>query len=55
MFQILGERGAKAACQQNLKSRCWDFPGDPVGKNPPGNAGHVGSIPGLRSHMSQGN
>ena len=25
----------------------WDFPGDPVVKNPPANAGDMGSIPGL--------
>ena len=24
----------------------WDFPGDPVVKNPPSNAGDAGSIPG---------
>ena len=24
----------------------WDFPGDPVVKNPPSNAGDVGSLPG---------
>ena len=24
-----------------------DFPGGPVGKNPPANPGHMGSIPGL--------
>ena len=29
-----------------------DFPGGPVVKNPPSNAGDMGSIPGLgRSHM----
>ena len=26
--------------------REWDFPGVPVVKNPPSNAGDVGSIPG---------
>ena len=32
-----------------------DFPGGPVVKNPPTNAGAMGSIPGLgRSHMSRG-
>ena len=32
------------------------FPGDPVVKNPPCNAGDTGSIPGPeRSHMPQGN
>ena len=38
-----------------------DFPGGPVVKNPPSNAGDAGSIPGqmqgmwVRSHMPQGN
>ena len=36
-----------------------NFPGGPVVKNPPSNAGDVGSTPGpaegLRSHMPQGN
>ena len=33
-----------------------DFPGGPVVKEPPANAGDVGSIPGLgRSHMLCGN
>ena len=33
-----------------------DFPGSPVVKNPPANAGDTGSIPGLRKfHMLQGN
>ena len=35
-----------------VKSNAWDFPGGPVVKNPPANAGDTGSIPGLgRSHM----
>ena len=29
-----------------LRSQLRDFPGDPVVKNPPSNAGDVGSIPG---------
>ena len=29
-----------------LKKQCWDFPGGPVVKNLPSNAGDVGSIPG---------
>ena len=35
----------------------WDFPGGPVIKNLPCNAGDMGSIPGgeLRSHMSWNN
>ena len=33
-----------------------DFPGGPVVKNLPANAGDMGSVPGLgRSHMPQGN
>ena len=27
------------------KKECGDFPGDPVVKNPPCNAGDVGSVP----------
>ena len=35
-----------------VKSGDGDFPGGPVVKNPPANAGDRGSIPGLgRSHM----
>ena len=35
---------------------CMDFPGGTVVKNPPANAGDVGSIPGLgRSHMPRSN
>ena len=35
---------------------CWGFPGGPVVKNPPANAGDMGSIPGSgRSHVMQGN
>ena len=30
-----------------MKSDSSDFPGGPVVKNPPGNAGDVGSIPSL--------
>ena len=33
-----------------------DFPGDPMVKNPPANAGNTGSIPGPgRFHMPSGN
>ena len=39
-----------------IKKKYEDFPGSPVVKNPPANAGDVNSILGLRrSHMSQGN
>ena len=34
----------------------WGFPGGAVVKNPPANAGDMGSSPGLgRSHMSRSN
>ena len=34
----------------------WDFPGGAVVKNPPDNAGNLGSSPGPgRSHMPQSN
>ena len=37
---------------QDAQSR--DFPGDPVAKKPPSNAGDVGSIPGPEgSHMQE--
>ena len=36
--------------------RIWGFPGGAVVKNPPVNAGHMGSSPGPgRSHMLQSN
>ena len=35
-----------------LKRKSWDFPGDPLVKNLPANAGDTGSIPGPgRFHM----
>ena len=38
------------------KKNPWDFPGGAVVKNPPANAGNMGSIPGLgRSHMLRSN
>ena len=38
------------------QKKSWDFPGDAVVKNPPGNAGDTGSSPGLgRSHMPRSN
>ena len=36
--------------------KVWDFPGVPVVKNPPANAGDLGLIPGPgRSHVLRGN
>ena len=40
----------------HIKNETWGFPGGTVVKNPPDNAGNMGSIPGLgRSHMLQSN
>ena len=40
----------------SLKVTGLGFPGDSVGKNPPANAGDMGSVPGPgRSHILQGN
>ena len=42
--------------EQNTKTCVLDFPGGAVVKNPPANAGHMGSSPGPgRSHMPQSN
>ena len=39
-----------------LKKLLWGFPGGAVVKNPPANAGDMGSSPGLgRSHMPRNN
>ena len=41
---------------QQSNAICRDFPGGAVVKDPPANAGEMGSIPGLgRSHMPQSN
>ena len=40
----------------SIKNQGQDLPGNPVVKNPPTNAGDMGSIPGLgRFHILQGN
>ena len=40
----------------SIKCAMGDFPGDPVVKNPPANAGNMGLIPGPgRFHMLWGN
>ena len=40
----------------DIKNSTEGFPGGPVVKNPPANAGNMGSIPGSgRSHMPWGN
>ena len=35
-----------------IKKRKWDFPGGPVVKNPPSNAGDSSLIPGLGTKIS---
>ena len=43
-------------CQFSVYKNSRDFPGGAVVKNPPANAGDMGSSPGLgRSHMPQSN
>ena len=45
-------RGKKSIILKHI----WGFPGDPVVKNSPANAGDMGSIPGAgRSHMPRSN
>ena len=64
-FDLLAVQGTLKSLQINppvawsipnsLKD-CGDFPGGPLVKNPPANAGDTGSIPGLgRFHMQQSN
>ena len=36
----------KLGKELEIKEKIWDFPGGPVVKNPPSNAGDAGSIPG---------
>ena len=41
---------------QYVFSKCFsDFPGGSVVKNPPANAGDIGSIPGWRRSPGEGN
>ena len=58
-YLIVGERllwKQNASYIITLKYYLLDFPGDTVGKNPPANAGDMGSIPGLgRFHMPRSN
>ena len=35
----------------DIKGVGWDFPGGPVVKNPPSNAGDAGSIPGRETRI----
>ena len=49
-----GER--KERKDQNIANNMQDFPGGTVNKNPPANAGDMGSVPGLgRFHTPQSN
>ena len=46
----------KKSPELHTESRLWGFPGGSVVKNPPANAGDMGSIPDLgRSHMLRSN
>ena len=48
--------GPTEVCFKHLITKVLDFPGGPVVKNLPCNAGDKGSIPGPgRSHMPRGN
>ena len=38
---------------ENLKTNSMNFPGSPVVKNPPSNAGDLASIPGGETEISQ--
>ena len=53
LYFLLSLSPGKLHCIMYLKiSQSWDFPGGPVVKNPPANAGDTGWIPGPeRSHM----
>ena len=51
-----GKYGTTLRYMEYLRQADWDFPGGPVIKYPPANAGDMGLIPGLgRSHVPQGN
>ena len=45
-FEIFKRRTWKRRWENIYNRLIWDFPGGPVVKNPPSNAGDVGSIPG---------
>ena len=57
MIQYLRKRMVEfTAVEQNKEKRMGDFPGGAVVKNPPANAGDMGSCPGPgRSHMPWSN
>ena len=59
IFTLLSFFSPNTSFEVNLytiKCTDWDFPGGTVVKNPPANAGDMGSSPGLgRSHMLQSN
>ena len=53
----LGEEPKSQTCvRKTLRKHTWDFPGGPMVKNPPANAGDTGSVPDQgRFHMLQSN
>ena len=48
IFYFLIRNVTKGLINLNQKPRSWGFPGGPVVKNPPANAGDTGSSPGPR-------
>ena len=53
---LLNNQWLTKEIKENFKNTWRDFPGGAVIKNPPANAGDMGSSPGLgRSHMPQSN
>ena len=51
-----GKEGMQTQGSSSQETMVWDFPGGPVVKNPPDNAGDIGLIPGPgRAHIFWGN
>ena len=54
--QSVASKSAWACLKKKKTNRSLGFPGGPVGKNPPANAGDTASIPGPgKFHMPLGN
>ena len=45
-YQSIQKEAKKKRKKKQRRGGTWDFPGGPVVKNPPSNAGDTGSIPG---------
>ena len=50
-FIYFGCTGSLLLCYSSCALRCKDFPGGPVVKNLPSNAGDMGSIPGQETKI----